>query len=312
LEDTVEVQLAALLPSSKISRSRSPWLAAALNFFVPGLGYQYAGFYRRAVVLLVTVPALATLGRLLAFAIPIQGANVAAPYAVGFVLQAMAAAAAAIHVRGDSGRTTSRLSRWYAVVAGFLLAIGLGAGWAVVGATFAQVKQVNGHAMEGTLLDGERVLFSMWDYGWRPPFAERPIVRGKVARRGDVVVFRYPKEPSTLFVKRVIGLPGERIEIRKRVLYVDGRRYDEPYARFQKEYRDDVEALLAVDDNVGPLTVPPNSYFVLGDNRDVSNDSRAWGFVPAAHVLGRARLINTSTDASTEAIRWERLGLPID
>ena len=133
-------------------------------------------------------------------------------------------------------------------------------------------------------------------------FGKRPIARG------HVVVFKYPDEPARDFIKRVIGLPGERIEIRDKTVYVDGKPLDEPYAHFieQPLRPDDPEYGLrgeAIRDNWGPELVPPDQLFVMGDNRDNSRDSRFWGFLPRDQVKGRALLVYWSYEASGEEYR---------
>jgi signal peptidase I len=120
-----------------------------------------------------------------------------------------------------------------------------------------------------------------------------------------VVVFKYPDDPARDFIKRVIGLPGETVEIRDKVVYIDGRRLEEPYVHFLEAplSRDDPEYGLrgeGLRDNFGPTTIPEGKVFVLGDNRDNSRDSRFWGPLPIDQIKGRALLVYWSYEASRE------------
>jgi signal peptidase I len=167
-------------------------------------------------------------------------------------------------------------------------------------------------SMETNLLIGDHLLVNKVVYspslgGW-----EAGLLGKREVRRGDVVVFKYPEEPARDFIKRVIGLPGERLEIRDKVVYVDGRALDEPYVRFLEPplRRDDPEYGLRGEsfrDNWGPETIPPGKLFVLGDNRDDSRDSRYWGFLPRDQVKGRAILVYWSYEASRE--EYQRTGM---
>ena len=129
-------------------------------------------------------------------------------------------------------------------------------------------------------------------------------------RRGDIIVFKFPKDPDRDFVKRVIGLPGETVEMRNKRIFINGTRIDEPYVHFL--YPVDENATNTVDIstsgaqlNYGPVVVPPDMYFMMGDNRDNSEDSRFWGFMPRANVKGKALFIYASF--GDDGIRWSRL-----
>ena len=137
--------------------------------------------------------------------------------------------------------------------------------------------------MAETIIPGDRMLTTKWGLG--------------SPKRGELVVFLAPAGAN--FVKRVIGLPGDRAEVRDGVAYVDGQRLDEPYARGGSDF--------------GPVAVPAGSYFVLGDNRDRSKDSRSEeiGFVPADRLVARPRSIFFSEDPKTGEFRWDRVGRPL-
>lgn len=148
--------------------------------------------------------------------------------------------------------------------------------------------RVEGSSMEPTLEEGQYLLVNKLVYFHFDPrglAAFLPFLSedGELAvfpfhapSRGEVIIFRFPRNPSRDFVKRVIGMPGDVVEIHRGQLFINGEAVEEPYIT----YRD--------LDNMEPVRVPPDSYFVLGDNRRASNDSRDWGAVPADHIIGRA------------------------
>jgi signal peptidase I len=147
---------------------------------------------------------------------------------------------------------------------------------------------------------------------------ERTLLPMKEIRRGDVIVFKYPEDPERDFIKRVIGLPGEQIEVRHKRVYVDGSLLDEPYAHYMEEpppvpqeiEPDGDRQGLSGDprENYGPVAVPPKHYFVMGDNRDNSQDSRYWSFLPRDYVKGRALMIYWSYESEREDYLAEGAG----
>jgi signal peptidase I len=124
-------------------------------------------------------------------------------------------------------------------------------------------------------------------------------------QQGDVVVYRYPDEKGKRFLHRVIGLPGDQIAIRDQVVYVNGEVLSEPYTR----HSDRSSMAGHVRDHLSPITVPPETYFLMGDNREESLDSRFLGPINKAHVLGRVLFIYWSVNPETQVPRWERLNL---
>jgi signal peptidase I len=127
-------------------------------------------------------------------------------------------------------------------------------------------------------------------------------------RRGDIVSFPFPKDPAVDFIKRIVGLGGEQLEIRAKKVYIDGRELDEPYVQWTDP---DIRAGSARD-HFGPVQIPENELFVMGDNRDRSNDSRFWGFLPRDNVKGRAFSIYWSWDPADFSVRWKRIGTRVD
>jgi signal peptidase I len=147
-------------------------------------------------------------------------------------------------------------------------------------------------SMEDTLLVGDFILVNKFALASLASPLERSLMPLAEVRRGDVIVFRYPHDETQDYVKRAIGLPGETVKIVDRVVYVQKPGQDgyipiiEPYANHRYPGPDTVKL-----DNYGPLTIPPGEYFVMGDNRDDSADSREWGLVPRDHIIGRGLLI---------------------
>ncbi len=169
-----------------------------------------------------------------------------------------------------------------------------------------QAFKIPSGSMEPTLLIGDHILVNKFIYGVRLPIVNKVIIPVKHPHRGDVIVFIYPEDHTKDFIKRVIGLPGETIEIRDNKVYINGKRYPDPHGYFSKKPAMSIYYNSLA--NFGPVTVPKDSYFVMGDNRDHSLDSRAWGFVPFSLVKGKAFLIYWSWDSSRFRPRWNRIG----
>jgi signal peptidase I len=168
-----------------------------------------------------------------------------------------------------------------------------------------QAFQIPSVSMENTLLIGDYLLVDKLCYGGSGSF----LVPYRPIRRGDIIVFHYPVNPSQHFVKRVIGVPGDRIHLVNKRVFVNGTPLPEPYVRYFKPernfFRDDFPRLDVLDPGInadwwvqmpklveaGQLIVPEGHYFAMGDNRDDSSDSRYWGFVPRENIVGRPLLI---------------------
>jgi signal peptidase I len=166
-------------------------------------------------------------------------------------------------------------------------------------------------SMEPNLLVGDHLIVNKMIFAPAMTGLERAILPGRDIARGDVVVFKFPEEPERDFIKRVIGLPGDRLEVRKKLVYINGEPIDEPYAQRTGPPRPLTEADLR--ENYGPVTVPSDQYFMMGDHRDNSEDSRFWGFLPKSYVKGQALFIYFSFEEAGSLtgllgdIRWGRL-----
>jgi signal peptidase I len=167
-------------------------------------------------------------------------------------------------------------------------------------------------SMEENLLIGDHLLVNKFIFGPSASAVERAVLPMASLKRGQVVVFKYPEEPDRDFIKRVIGLPGETVELREMKVYINGTPLDEPYVHFLAPPRGGTEfnevTSYDVRERYGPVTVPPNQYFVMGDNRDNSQDSRYWGFLPRELVKGKALVIYWSYEAGREDYQEEGAG----
>jgi signal peptidase I len=150
-------------------------------------------------------------------------------------------------------------------------------------------------SMEGTILVGDHLFMDKLLYGPEIPLVHWRLPALKTIHRGDIIVFRYPKDPSETFLKRVTALGGDQLEIRHGMLYVNSQPVQEPYAVHHLPVH-------SPDERWGPTVVPEGKLFVMGDNRDNSSDSRDWGFVPMNNVIGEPLLVYWSYDAPTS--RW--------
>jgi signal peptidase I len=160
-------------------------------------------------------------------------------------------------------------------------------------------------SMENNLLIGDHLVVNKFLFA--PAWLEEGLLPIRDFRRGDVVVFKSPEDPERDFIKRVIGLPGETLEVRNKRVHIDGAPLEEPYVHYLLPPRTDGE-MTAFDkrETYGPVTVPEGHLFVMGDNRDNSQDSRYWGFLPQAYVKGRAAVVYWSFES--DAADYERPG----
>ncbi len=165
-----------------------------------------------------------------------------------------------------------------------------------------QAFKIPSGSMLQTLQIGDHLLVTKFAYGVKIPFTHKMIIERPGPQQGDIVVFEFPEDPSKDFIKRVIGVPGDVIEIKDKQVFRNGVLLVEPYIQH-------VDASTSVPrrDNFGPVMVPENKYFVMGDNRDESYDSRFWGFVERNTIEGKALILYWSWESLTN-IRWERIG----
>ncbi len=169
-----------------------------------------------------------------------------------------------------------------------------------------QAYKIPSGAMRPTLLVGDHILVNKFIYSVKIPFSDITLIPVKEPKRGDIVVFIYPEDRSKDFIKRLIGVPGDTIEIRKKRIILNGLPYNDKHG----VYVDNLIIPGAVQprDNFGPVRVPEGSFFVMGDNRDHSYDSRFWGFVDRRAIKGKAINVYWSWDRKLNSVRWDRIG----
>ncbi|MBT9439821.1 MAG: signal peptidase I [Desulfobacterales bacterium] len=173
-------------------------------------------------------------------------------------------------------------------------------------AFIVQAFKIPSGSMKNTLQIGDHILVNKFIYGVKLPFTSTTIIPYKNPQRGDIVVFKFRQEPKKDFIKRTIGVPGDVIEIRNKELYVNKKRLEQDYAIYTDLHI--IPKAMQPRDNFGPVTVPEDSIFVMGDNRDHSYDSRFWGFVDLKDVKGKAFIIYWSWDNDNFGVRWGRIG----
>ncbi|MCX5837789.1 MAG: signal peptidase I [Deltaproteobacteria bacterium] len=169
-----------------------------------------------------------------------------------------------------------------------------------------QAYKIPSGSMKPTLLIGDHILVSKFNYGVKLPWIRSTLIPVGAPKRGDIVVFIYPEDRSKDFIKRLIGLPGDKIEIRDKKILLNGLPWIDAHG-FNVDNMV-IPGSVQPRDNFGPVIVPEDSLFVMGDNRDESYDSRFWGFVPMKEVLGKALIIYWSWNHDDPGVRWKRIG----
>ncbi len=197
------------------------------------------------------------------------------------------------------GRKRKHIALEYAeaIVTALILAL-------FIRAFVVQAFKIPTASMYPTLLVGDHLLVNKFVYGTKLPFSDKKVLAIADPERADIIVFRYPEDPKRDFIKRIVAVGVDVIESRNKVLYVNGKKVEEPYAR----HTDSSVKPPGFDprDNFGPIVVPEGKYFVMGDNRDQSHDSRYWGFVDASEIRGKAMIIYWSWDREKHMPRFSR------
>jgi len=163
-----------------------------------------------------------------------------------------------------------------------------------------KMYKIPSRSMVPTLLVGDQLVVNKFIYGIKIPYFRNTILPITDPQRGDIIVFIYPQDRSLDFIKRVIGTGGDTIEIQDKKIFINGKLFTDNIGIYS--------GTAQPRDNFGPVTVPKNSLFVMGDNRDESMDSRFWGFVDLKDVQGKAFIIYWSWNPDEQSIRWQRLG----
>lgn len=289
--------VALILRKVEMSMSNKPrkwWIAGLMSLFEPGLGQIYNGQFRKGVVFLA----------LPIFVIPTAAMSFNATKVI-FGLCAFVLFGAAFYVIAvtDAIWTARSLSTDYQrkpynrIIAyiGIVLLVSLANQTmaSMVKDKYIKTYSIPAGSMQPTLLVGDHIFVDMRQSARNP-------------KHGDIIVFEYPVDPNKDFVKRVVAVGGDVVEIRDKELWVNNR----PMKEMHTIHTDPgvLPKKASPRDNYGPATVPANSYFVMGDNRDESYDSRFWGFVEKARIKGAVRSIYWSWDSNNRTVRWSRIG----
>lgn len=279
------------------NKPRKPWVAGLLSLIQPGLGQVYNGEIRKALPIYI-IPILLIPGMILCLHskfIPIFLAAYAILGSAYYLLVFVDAVKTARTFREQYAlKKYNKLIAYigiYLLVAVLSLSISTAVKFNII-----QAYRFPSGSMEPTLLIGDHIL----------------VDRSKAARspkRGDLVVFEYPEDPTKDFIKRVVAIGGDKVEIKDKILFVNGNEVKEPYVSHKET--DMIPATQNPRDNYGPQVIPKDSYFVLGDNRDRSYDSRFWGAVPKDKVKGTVKNLYWSWDKGKFVVRWDRIGMRV-
>lgn len=281
------------------NRPRSPWIAVLLTIFAIGLGHVYNGDKRKGIALFIGFISLYLFTKLVAiFFGPIGGAiSLIATFAYTIYCIVTAAQGAMAHKFSYSEQQFNRwqyyLRYWFVTTVVILSTVQIATRIYIL-----QMSKIPSGAMRETIQIGDHI------------FIDKLIYTLREAKRGDVVVFPFPENPSKNFLSRVIGLGGEILEIKDKRLIINGKALSEPYATHIDNYI--ISKNQQPRDNLGPLKIPQDAVFVMGDNRDQSYDSRFWGPVKKTSLKGKARWIYWSWDKEMYDVRWDRIGKKIE
>lgn len=282
------------------NKPRNPWIAGLLAFVTIGLGHIYSGEVKKGLFLYFGQ------GLVLAVVLPLL---IIKPDVVGLSFSLIVGLAYFVYNLIDAVQTAKRnalfyspqkINKWYVYLAFLFLAsfIIQPITEILIKRNIIQAYKIPSSAMAPTLRPGDRLLVNKLFYKTAKP------------QRGDIIVFEFPEDPSLDYVKRLVGIEGDVIEMKNKKLYVNNVEQGEGYI-----VHTDSKTFPASEhprDNFGPITVPNGSFFFLGDNRDNSYDSRYWGFVSRGQIHGKVMSIYWSWDNEERRIRWDRIGERIE
>ena len=283
------------METGAVIKPRKWWLAGLLSLIAPGLGQIYNGQIKKAILLLAAplflVPLqIYVLLNGITIALIISALLVTIGYSVGVIADAILVAN-----KLNATYSLKKYNKWYVYILVFVVfEVIPSCLYYCVRHSCVQAFRFTSSSMEPTLLNGDYVLIDK-----RSP--------ARNAQRGVLVVFEYPKDPSKHWLKRIVAVSGDKVEIRDKLLFVNDKQQTEPYVIHAEA--DVLPRALSPRDNFGPIVVPADSYFLLGDNRDHSNDSRFWGALDKSKIKGKAISIYWSWDKAKGKVRWERIGL---
>lgn len=291
-------------------KRRKPWLAALLSFLCPGLGQLYNGSWQIALGALFLGALLSLYSVVYLFD---SLSSLVKAMLLGLLFDLLLTAHAWWQAKKAGDAPMRLFHRWWIYLGFAVLVYGVPDGYGTIMPSRIQSFQIPSESMLPTLLVGDRLVADGWSYWGADP------------KRGDVIVFDYPKDPAIKYVKRVVGLPGDKVEFRAGELYINGSIVEQSRTGrpnvFESgwehvEFTENLEGVRhiiyraqpMIANDFPPVVVPEGQYFVLGDNRDRSNDSRFWGFVPRAAVIAQMKYVYWSWSAKEKSIRWDRIG----
>ena len=224
----------------------------------------------------------------------------------------MAKAAARKTPKKPTRRTSQRKPKGRkkeSVTVEYVKAILFAVGLALLIRTFViQAFRIPSGSMEDTLLVGDFFLANKFIYGAQIPFTNARLPALRDPRPGDVIIFQFPRDPDRDFIKRLVAVPGQTVEIRNKVLYVDGKRtVDPPHSKYVDPVIKSKNSPAGIRDNLAPTVVPSDHYFVMGDNRDNSEDSRYWGMLSRELIRGEAIILYWSWSPDPQAPVYSNL-----
>jgi signal peptidase I len=275
---------------------RRPWLAAAANLTLAPLGHVYAGAPLRGVVAAAIAIATGMAALFLAMKAQSAAALNASLISMAVAQLPLAIDAWIVARRSRAGYRPKFYNRWY-IYLGLILALTTTSSWLRDNVRrLVRAYEIKAASMAPSLVAGDHVLADMTAYA------------GETPKRFDVVVFQPPDKPEATWLKRVIGLPGETVEIRNRQVWINGAPLDDPHAHLTKE---ETDQRVARRDDMQPLQLDSEGYFLMGDNRNHSHDSRFFGPISSDDIYGRVHAIYFSSVEDPLEIHWERIGMVV-
>lgn len=287
---------------------RKPWVAALLSVVFPGLGQVYTGRVKKGLLLSCLFLVILVASVMVMMEYSAAPLNVIIPFFTVIATFLFILIDAMITAKRFGGMYLRRCyNKWYV----YLGAIALVAVVVVpvVRDAVGEAFGISRSAMADTLVPGDYVLLDKFSYGIEIHMLGTWVTEPRMPERGDVIVFEDPDNEAKRFLKRVIGLPGEIVEIRAMKIFIDGNLLDESYLQVVNATATGYPR--SSSDAYGPVKIPAGKMFLLGDNLDESQDSRVWGFLDQQKVVGKARRILWSWDPATRRVRWERIGRTI-
>ena len=282
-----------------MNKPRKTWIAILFTFFTIGLGHIYCGKLSRGIYFFILGQIVVVLAFFLLIFSPPYGVLLAIFLAV-FIFLFFLADVYKISKELPATYELKQYNKWYVylilvAIASFLIQP---LNESLVKKYISQAFNIPSGAMLNTLQIGDHIICNKLIYKITTP------------KRGDVVIFPYPKDPSVSYVKRIVGVGGETVEIRNKKVLIDGREVNEKYAIHKSDRV--FPAGSNPRDNFGPVNIPLGSVFLMGDNRDNSHDSRFWGFVKTSEIEGKVHYVYWSWDPEKSRIKWKRIGHKIE